>query len=84
MYRNMVRKCNIRRQATRQYEKCGRVFHQPLRQTEGLLRSITDVLGVDIAIPDHTTLCRRGGGLTVLLKHLTVRSHCIFWSTAQV
>ena len=31
------------------------VFHQPLRQTEGLLRSIADVLGVDIAIPDHTT-----------------------------
>jgi hypothetical protein len=44
------------------------VFHQPLRQTEGLLRSIADVLGVDIAIPDHTTLSRRGGGLTILLK----------------
>jgi hypothetical protein len=41
------------------------VFHQPLRQTEGLLRSIADVLGVDIAIPDHTTLSRRGGGLTI-------------------
>ena len=46
------------------------VFHQPLRQTEGLLRSIADVLGVDIAIPDHTTLSRRGGGLTILLKRL--------------
>jgi hypothetical protein len=44
------------------------VFHQPLRQTEGLLRSIADVLGIDIAIPDHTTLSRRGGGLTILLK----------------
>jgi transposase len=42
------------------------VFHQPLRQTEGMLRSIADVLGVDIAIPDHTTLSRRGGGLTIL------------------
>ena len=31
-----------------------------------MLRSIADVLGVDIAIPDHTTLSRRGGGLTVL------------------
>ena len=39
------------------------VFHQPLRQTEGLLRSIADVLGINIAIPDHTTLSRRGGGL---------------------
>jgi transposase len=42
------------------------VFHQPLRQTEGMLRSIAAVLGVDIAIPDHTTLSRRGGGLTIL------------------
>ena len=41
------------------------VFHQPLRQTEGLLRSIADVLGIDITIPDHTTLSRRGGGLTI-------------------
>ena len=46
------------------------VFHQPLRQTEGLLRSIADVLGVDIAIPDHTTLSRRSGGLTVLPTRL--------------
>ena len=42
------------------------VFHQPLRQTEGMLRSIAYALGVDIAIPDHTTLSRRGGGLTIL------------------
>jgi Transposase DDE domain len=46
------------------------VFHRPLRQTEGLLRSITDVLGVDIAIPDHTTLNRRVGGLTILPMRL--------------
>jgi hypothetical protein len=42
------------------------VFHQPLRQTEGLLRSIADVLDINIAIPDHTTLSRRGGGLAIL------------------
>src|SRR5271170_1702498 len=46
------------------------VFHQPLRQTEGLLRSIADVLKIDIAIPDHTTLSRRGGGLTILPKRI--------------
>jgi transposase len=46
------------------------VFHQPLRQTEGLLRSIADALGIDIAIPDHTTLSRRGGGLTILTKRI--------------
>ena len=38
------------------------------RQTEGLLRSIADVLDIDIAIPDHTTLSRRGGGLAILPK----------------
>jgi transposase len=31
-----------------------------------MLRSIADVLAVDIAIPDHTTLSRRGGGLRIL------------------
>jgi hypothetical protein len=44
------------------------VFHQSLRQTEGLLRSIADVLDIDIAIPAHTTLSRRGGGLAILPK----------------
>ncbi len=44
------------------------VFHQPFRQTEGMLRSIAEVLKVDIAIPDHTTLSRRGGGVTILPK----------------
>jgi Transposase DDE domain len=44
------------------------VFHRPLRQTEGLPPSIADVLGIDITIPDHTTLSRRGGGLTILSK----------------
>jgi hypothetical protein len=29
------------------------VFHQPLRQTEGLLPSIADVLKIDVAIPDQ-------------------------------
>ena len=41
-----------------------------MRQTEGLLRSIADLLKIDIAIPDHTTLSRRGGGLTILPKRI--------------
>jgi len=44
------------------------VFHQPLRQTEGLMRSIASLLKVYIAIPNHTTPSRRGGGLTILPK----------------
>jgi Transposase DDE domain len=46
------------------------VFHQPLRQTEGMLRSIAEVLKIDIAVPDHTTLSRRGGGVTILPKRV--------------
>ena len=59
------------------------VFHQPLRQTEGLLRSIADMLDIDIAIPDHTTLSRRGVGLTVLPRdiHRTEPLHLVVDST---
>ena len=35
------------------------VSHLPLRQTEGFLRSLADLLDVELPIPDHTTLSRR-------------------------
>jgi hypothetical protein len=35
------------------------VFHLPLRQTEGFLRSLADMLEAELPIPDHTTLSRR-------------------------
>ncbi len=41
----------------------GMVFKQPLRQTQGLMRSIAGLLGVQIAVPDFSTLSRRGNGL---------------------
>jgi hypothetical protein len=40
-------------------------FGRPWRQTEGLLRSITTLLGVGIEIPDHTTFSRRSAGLSL-------------------
>src|SRR3954451_18970316 len=40
-------------------------FHQPWRQTEGLLRSITTLLGVSLTIPDHTTFFRWSPGLSL-------------------
>jgi hypothetical protein len=46
------------------------VLHQPLRQTEGALRSIADLLGVDIRNPDLTTFSRQGDGLTILPKRI--------------
>ncbi|EWY35942.1 transposase ISSpo9 [Skermanella stibiiresistens SB22] len=35
------------------------VFRLPLRQTEGLVGSIIHLLGVELAVPDHSTLSRR-------------------------
>ena len=46
----------------------GMVFKQPLRQTQGLMRSIATLLGVEIAVPDFSTLSRRGNGLTLRPK----------------
>ncbi len=37
------------------------VFRLALRQTEGLIASILHLLGLALAVPDHTTLCRRAG-----------------------
>src|SRR4051812_39051031 len=35
------------------------VFRLAYRQTEGLIGSVIGLLGLDRAVPDHTTLCRR-------------------------
>lgn len=43
----------------------GMVFKQPLRQTQGLMRSIARFLSVKIEVPDYSTLSRRGSGLVV-------------------
>src|SRR5689334_22646230 len=41
------------------------VFRLALRQTEGLIGSIIGLLGLDLSVPDHTTLCRRAATLEV-------------------
>lgn len=49
-------------------EQCltlGMVFKQPLRQTQGLMRAIAKLLGVEIAVPDFSTLTGRSNGLTL-------------------
>jgi hypothetical protein len=37
----------------------GAVKRLPLRQTEGFMRSLMEVMKLDLAVPDHTTLARR-------------------------
>src|SRR3954451_12881843 len=41
------------------------VFRLAYRQTEGLIGSVIGLLGLDLAGPDHTTLCRRAETLEV-------------------
>jgi hypothetical protein len=42
------------------------VFRLALRQTEGLIGSIIALLGLNLAVPDHTTLSRRAESLDVV------------------
>jgi hypothetical protein len=46
----------------------GVVYEQPLRQTQGLMRGIVRLMGLDISIPDFSTLSRRSRGLSILGK----------------
>src|SRR6202040_3634088 len=41
------------------------VFGLALRQTEGLIGSVIGLLGLDLAVPDHSTLSRRARTLEV-------------------
>src|SRR3954451_18657406 len=40
-------------------------FGRPWRQTEGLLRSLTTLLGMSVGVPDHTTFSRRSPDLAL-------------------
>jgi hypothetical protein len=44
------------------------VFHLPLRQAEGFLRSILRMMDLEVESPDHTTLSRRSEGLVLELR----------------
>jgi hypothetical protein len=41
------------------------VFHLPLRQAEGFLRSLIRLMRLELKTPDHTTLSRRSGTVEV-------------------
>ncbi|MFT7619585.1 MAG: transposase [Planctomycetota bacterium] len=46
----------------------GLVFHLPLRQSEGFMTSIFELMGLQLDVPDHTTLSRRSKTLAVKLR----------------
>ena len=43
------------------------LFHLPGRQTEGFLESLFGLMGIDLPVPDHSTLSRRLGKVAVAL-----------------
>jgi len=45
----------------------GKVFHQKLRQTEGLLENVFRLMKVKLSVPDYSTVSRRSANLNVLL-----------------
>ena len=49
----------------------GVVFRLPLRQTEGFVRSLVDLMGCELPVPDHTTLSRRRRTVDVVVETST-------------
>jgi hypothetical protein len=57
------------------------VFRLPLRQTEGLIGSVLQLLGLNLSVPDYSTLSRRAQSLELPAQpcatggpiHLTAR-----------
>lgn len=45
------------------------LFKLPLRQTTGMVASLLKMAGLDWAVPDYTTLCRRQKTLAVQIPH---------------
>jgi len=55
----------------------GMVFKQPLRQTQGLVGSLARLMGLDVPVPDFSTLLRRGAGLSMPEKSKAQRARPI-------
>jgi len=52
----------------------GMVYKLPLRQTQGLMRSISKLMQLDVPVPDFSTLSRRGKGLHLPAKPAAKRT----------
>lgn len=52
----------------------GMIYKQPLRQTEGLVRSLLRLMGLDIQVPHYSTFSRCGSGLIEPAKPKLKRS----------
>ena len=61
------------------------VFHLPLRQAEGFLRSVLSLMALELDAPDHTTLSRRSQQLNIDLRLVATKGpiHLIIDSTGR-
>jgi len=55
----------------------GMVYNQALRQTEGFMRGLTRIMGLDVPIPDFSTLSRRSSGLRIPAKSKAPRQEAL-------
>ncbi|MDO8260845.1 MAG: IS5 family transposase [Candidatus Magasanikbacteria bacterium] len=53
----------------------GKVFHQKLRQSEGLLENVFKLMGVAQSVPDYSTVSRRSFSLNVMLTKKVRKSN---------
>jgi len=52
----------------------GMVYKLPLRQTQGLMRSIAKLMQLEVSVPDFSTLSRRGRGLSLPARPKTKKT----------
>ena len=52
----------------------------PLRQTQGFIQSLLDLMPLALAAPDYSTLSRRQGSLAVVCRPNAPINRCIWWS----
>src|SRR3954447_17291257 len=58
------------------------VYHLPLRATEGFARSLLELMGLELPVPDYSTLSRRAKTLRITLpKKATGPLHLVLDST---
>src|SRR3954465_12722025 len=58
------------------------VYHLTLRATEGFAHSLFGLMGLDLPVPDYTTLCRRAATVRITLpKKATGPLHLVLDST---
>lgn len=59
------------------------VYHLPYRQTEGFLRSVFQMMGITVTVPDYSTVNRRAKSVEVPLEARTCRGsvHVVVDST---